>query len=918
METKKETRKKSIGASQVILVIGIFVALFTVASGIAAAITHFKSDSDITREVFGNIPVGLKVAFYTIIPLLIIWGAVMFARRTQNWRRGVPDERKVTLKNFKQRMSDFRAGVYMQTLMREPGAGVMHSMIYFSFLILLGVTTTLEIDHQLPESLKFLHGQVYQAYSAVGDIAGVIFLAGVVWAILRRFGPRSFRPYRIRTKLKPEYAVILGTFFLIGITGFGAEAFRIANEGTQDFERWSVIGYPIALLVDDWGGLSGWHQAWWIAHVASFCVFLVILPITMLRHMFTSPINMWLSNKERPKGAMKPLPNLMETDLETFGASTIEDFTWKQLLDTDSCTMCGRCTAVCPAHLTGKPLDPREIILKTGEVMAATGAVPVRPPLGTDPEITIEASNVFERITSEEVWSCTTCRACDEACPVDIEILDKILDMRRHLSLMESDFPQELGNAYRSMENQGNPWGMSQSDRGDWAKDLPEVKIVAGGDPLDAEYLYWVGCAGSFDDKNQKVTKAMAELLTRANVSFAILGPLETCTGDPARRSGNEYIFQMLAAQNVETLNQMGVKKIITQCPHCLNTMSNEYSQLGGHYEVVHHSELLEQLVESGRLDASEAGFEGRLVYHDACYLGRHNDIYSSPRTVVASIGGVEVVEAPRNGDKGMCCGAGGARMWMEEHTGKQVNVERSQELLATGANRIATACPFCYIMIDDGVKGEGVEDSEVKVADIALHLLEAIEKGEALSSRDQSVEIKTNGTNGSVRSDSEEKREAVQTLTAPPRTPKSGPKLEPVPAPPPAPIPEPAPEPPPAPIPEPVPAPPPAPIPEPAPSEPPVSAAEPPPKAPQPDPKSSQPDQTRPQKPDDLSKIKGTDPQLVELLNKKGITTYAQIAGLDESQIQELEEYLNEPGRIQKWGWTAQAHLLMNQKEED
>ena len=725
--------------------LGVLVALFTAASGIAATVNGWHDDSEITREVFGNIPDPLRVTFYTVIPVLIVYGAVLFANRMKNWERGAPDNRATTSGNAKRRFGDFRSGVYMQTLLREPAAGLMHSLIYFPFLVLLAVTTVLEVNHQVPEGLKFLHGDVYRAYTLVGDVAGVLFLVGVVWAILRRFGPRRFRPYRIRIKTKPEHAAGLIVFAAIGVTGFGAEAFRIAATAADrggdlpSAETWSIIGYPLAQAVDSIGffadSVHGWHQAWWIAHVLAFMAFLALLPITMLRHMFTSPLNMYLQDRDRPKGAMKPLPNLMETELESFGASTIEEFTWKQLLDTDSCTMCGRCTAVCPAHATGKPLDPREIVLKTGEVMAATGTPVVSPPIGTDDEITVPANWMFDRITSEELWACTTCRACDEACPVNIEILDKILDMRRYLSLMESDFPTELGAAYRSMENSGNPWGLSQSDRTEWVGDLEGIEVIDGGDPFEAEYLYWVGCAGSFDDKNKKVSRAMAQLMQRAGVSFSILGPSEMCTGDPARRSGNEYIFQMLAMQNVETLNGMGVKKIVTQCPHCFNTLANEYPQMGGHYEVVHHSQLLEWLVDQGKLDLSEARLDERLVYHDSCYLGRHNDVYLAPRKVVGSIGGIELVEAERSGTNGMCCGAGGGRMWMEEDTGKNINVERSQELLATGATRIATACPFCYVMIDDGVKGEGVEESEVKVGDIALHVLDALQAGEATRS---------------------------------------------------------------------------------------------------------------------------------------------------------------------------------------
>ena len=736
-QTVTIARPRRVKPYQISIAIGIGIGMFTVISGIVPQFTNWESDSSVQRHVFGGIPGALQLAFYTVIPMLLIWGSIRFADRIRNWERGAPDQRKTTLKNVKHRLKDYRAGVYMRTLLRDSAAGLMHSMMYFGFLVLLGVTTVLEIDHQMPPSFKFLHGDVYRGYALIGDVAGVVFTGGVVWAILRRY---IQRPYRVRIKTKPEHAIILGILLTIGVSGFGVEAFRIAEGQASglalEYEKWSIIGYPLAQVVNSASvtSLTTWHQGWWIVHVLAFIIFLAILPITMLRHMFTSPLNMYLKDRQRPKGAMRPMPNLAETSLESFGAHVVEDFTWKQLLDLDACTMCGRCTSVCPAHATGKPLDPREIILKSGEVMAATAAhAPggrVSPPLGVDQQITVSANSLFERITAEEIWACTSCKACDEICPVNIEILDKILDMRRYLTLMESDFPAELGTAYRAMENQGNPWGMNQGERGDWAKQL-DVVVLDPGATFTHEYLYWVGCAGSFDDKNKKVTQSMVKLLKRAGIDVAILGPSEMCTGDSARRSGNEYLFQMLAIPNIEMLNGMGVRKIITQCPHCFNTLANENPQFGGNYEVIHHSQLLEHLIESGELDVSNATLDERITYHDSCYLGRHNDVYLAPRNVIGAIKGLDIVEMPRNGTTGMCCGAGGARMWMEENIGTKVNDERAAEAISTGASRVATACPFCYIMMDDGVKGAGKEESQVKVADIAIHLLDAIEAGE-------------------------------------------------------------------------------------------------------------------------------------------------------------------------------------------
>jgi len=710
----------------VVLASGVLAAVVFAASGIVPHITNWEDRSRVTRQVLGDVPSAVQVMFYTVIVAMALVLGWLLANRLRNWSRGRAEDRSTTRANLRRRIRDYRAGVLMRTLVRDPAAGIMHSLIYFSFLVLFSVTVVLEVQHQLPPSLKFLHGGVYEAYKFAANLAGTVFVIGVVWAIVRRYVQR---PYRLRIKTRPEDAVILATLLAIGVGGFLVEGARIALVGRPAFERWSFVGWAVSWPIRSWShaSLQATHRWLWILHVSTFVAFLVILPTTKLRHMFTSPLNLYLSDRRRPRGAMSAMPNLMETDLDSFGAGTVEDFTWKQLLDTDACTVCGRCTIVCPAHATGKPLDPREIILKVGDVMAATGTPPTSPTVRTVPEITVRADLMSERITPDELWACTSCRACDEACPVGIEIFEKILDMRRYLTLMESNFPTELGNAYRGMENQSNPYGLAQRDRADWARTVPEgVAVLEGSSRFHHEYLYWVGCAGAFDDRNQKVTQAVATLLYRAGVDFAILGPSELCTGDPARRSGNEYLFQMLATQNIETLDRLGVTKIIAQCPHCFNTMANEYPQLGGHYEVIHHTQLLERLIAAGRLDLSGATHPERVTYHDACFLGRHNDVYQAPRRVVGALGGVEVVEMPRNGTNAFCCGAGGARFWMEEHTGKKIGIERVQEALATGATQLAVACPFCNVMLDDSLKELG-RTEELEVVDIATLVLRAL-----------------------------------------------------------------------------------------------------------------------------------------------------------------------------------------------
>ena len=609
----------------------------------------------------------------------------------------------------------------MKTLMRDRRSGLMHAAVYYSFIVLFLGTVTLEIDHLLPADFKFLKGGFYEGYSAILDLAGLIYLGGLVAALAIRYG---LRPWRLRSKTTPQDTLILLTLASIGVTGLLVEGARISLDGRPEFEVWSFLGYPISFLFDP-ANASDWHRFLWITHVLTFLAFLVVLPLTKLRHMFTSPANLFLSAHDRPKGAMRPMPNLMEADdIETIGVSVATDLTWKQIFDTDACTICGRCTSVCPANITGKPLDPREIVLKSGEVAASLAGVaaPV-----TTTAVLEGAGSLFERIRPEEVFACTTCRACDEICPVDIEILDRITDMRRYLTLMESDFPSELGKAFVAMENQSNPWGLSQQARADWTKELDFELPIFGQNGVDsAEYLWFVGCAGSFDDRNTAVSVSLARLLHRAGIDFAILGQRELCNGDPARRSGNEFVFQQLALQNIETFAELGVIKIITQCAHCFNTLANEYPQFGGEYEVVHHSQMLAELLAQGRIDEprKQNGEVKKIAYHDACYLGRHNDVYLAPRQVLGGSGN-QVVEMERHGTRALCCGAGGARFWMEEQTGKKVNIERAEEALGTDADEIAVACPFCFVMLDDGVKELGRDD--VPVRDIAMILADGL-----------------------------------------------------------------------------------------------------------------------------------------------------------------------------------------------
>jgi Fe-S oxidoreductase len=434
------------------------------------------------------------------------------------------------------------------------------------------------------------------------------------------------------------------------------------------------------------------------------------------------------SRRPRALGALASTPDMSmedvgEEDEVVFGAGRIEDFSWKQLLDMATCTECGRCQSQCPAWNTGKPLSPKLLIMDLRDNLFASADRVMAKNRAAGTEVETLVPNVID---PDVLWSCTTCGACVEQCPVDIEHIDTIIDMRRYEVLMESRFPTEAGLMLRNVENQGDPWGLGGSKRTDWIESLDfEVPVITGTIPDDVEYLYWVGCAGALDERARKGAQATARMLHRAGVTFGILGPRESCTGDPVRRLGNEYLYQEQARMNIETMESAGVKKVIATCPHCFNSLANEYPSLGGNFEVIHHSQLLDHLVQAGRLTPG-GGYQGTVTYHDPCYLGRHNRVFDEPRSVIDSIPGANQVEMKRCREKGFCCGAGGARMWLEEKLGTRVNMERTAEAIDTGADVVSTACPYCMIMLDDAVRANAKED-DVRVLDLSQLLEESM-----------------------------------------------------------------------------------------------------------------------------------------------------------------------------------------------
>jgi Fe-S oxidoreductase len=606
-------------------------------------------------------------------------------------------------------------------LFQKAVPGLMHATIFWGFIILLPSIFEASIAIVDPAAnLPWLGSAAW--FALLTDVFATLVALGVLTAFWIR---KVQRPARFEgSHLGEADRILLAILAIVGSLLLW-NATRIA---LGDAPHPSTM--PVSdLLSAIFGGgpkteLAERILVW--AHLLLVLGFLVYLPGSKHLHIMTAAPNVWLA-KTGPSGRLEPL----ELDLEgaeedlRFGAATAADLSRKQVLDLFSCTECGRCQEVCPAWSTGKPLSPKLLIMALRDHVAANA--PAVLAAGGDGAGVVELQPLVPAAVEDEiVWDCVTCGACVRECPVDIEHVDTIVDLRRHLVMAESRFPSEAGALLRGVEGPGeNPWGQPQSARMDWAEGLEGIRVLQPGDPAP-EYLFWVGCAGAFDERAREATRSIARLLTATGTDFAVLGPRERCTGDPARRMGHEYLFTMLAEQNVATLGEAGVTKIVASCAHCFNTLANEYPDLGGRYEVVHHTELLSQLIQEGRLNPH--GATGTATLHDPCYLGRHNGKFDAPRDTLGAAS-ASTVEMPRHGERSFCCGAGGARFWMEE-SGERINEARFAEAAATGADTVATACPFCLVMLDDAAKQGG--EAGPRVADVATLLAEATLDGGA------------------------------------------------------------------------------------------------------------------------------------------------------------------------------------------
>jgi Fe-S oxidoreductase/nitrate reductase gamma subunit len=659
-----------------------------------------------TREVQWNVSDGLVVFLYASMAVALAVLAYGVWRRARVWRLGRPHPVR---DHLGLRVRRVLAGLAQVTVLRRTFPGVMHALVFYGFLVLFAATVMVFLYADLGVDGVF-RGDVYLWFQSLTvDVFGILFLLGVGIACFRRYVVRP--PYLVRHE--PWDAVLLGTLFLIALTGFVLEGIRI--EVTEDPWAWwspggNVVAHAISPLSDS--SLEDVFPWVWGLHLLLWHVLLASLPFTKALHWLTTPANLFFARPVGPRGV--PMPTDFEAEDVRLGITSAADMTWKQLFDLDACTECGRCTSVCPAHASGAALDPKRVILDLRDAIRARG-LEAKPLAG-------------EVVPYEALWACTTCRACEEICPAGIEHVPTILGLRQNLAMEHVRMPAGVAEVVANLEAREHPFRGATAGRRDWLEglDVPELKSVGEADGV--EVVYWIGCAAAFDERAQKIARAVVRVLRHAGVPFAVVSSRERCTGDVARRTGNEFHYEMLARENVEMLNGAGVTTLLTHCPHCLQQLRHEYARFGGHYEVRHHSELLRSLIEAGRVRL-RPGERERVTYHDPCYLGRYNGELDAPRRVLDALP-VERVEMPRHGAGSFCCGAGGGHAFFDETEGPdKVNQIRAREAAATGAAAVVTGCPFCLSMLTSGVRAVGTSDRPLRTLDVAELVAEALDE---------------------------------------------------------------------------------------------------------------------------------------------------------------------------------------------
>jgi Fe-S oxidoreductase/nitrate reductase gamma subunit len=654
------------------------------------------------RDTFWNIPVWAQLVLYIAACAAIAVFAYGMWQRIGLWRAGKPEHR---FDHLPQRVALVaRHALGQARTLTQAYPGIMHAIMFWGFLALFLGTVLATIDYDITLPLfdyKLLKGPFYLFYETTLDLFGLFFVIGLGMAVWRRF---VLRPPRVDPTA--HFAGVLALLFVINVTGFIMEAARLAVVQPA-WAPWSPVGWALGQTMlgvgMSEGALRGLHLGIWLFHAALSLAFVAIIPYSYFVHLLTTPLNIFFA-KLTPRGEIPRIENIEAA--ESLGVSTLEEFSWKRRLDFDACVECGRCQDACPAFLAGTALSPKQIIVKLKRHLHGQLPGPIHGQL----------------IKPEELWACTTCMACVQECPAFIDIVDTIIDLRRYLALSEGALPSTAPQSLQNIQRAGNPWGMPAGERLAWAEGL-DVPVMREG--MEVEYLYWVGCSASYDKRNQAIARSVVKILKKAGVSFAVLAE-ERCHGEVARRLGEEYLYQTVQQETVPAMKQYRFRKVLAHCPHCFNTIKNEFPQFGGDWEVVHHSVLIRELIDSGRLVLRKP-VGGVLVFHDSCYLGRYNGIMDAPRAVARAVPGLRVIEPPRNRERGLCCGGGGGHMWMEVASRKRVNVIRVEEMLGTEATMVGTACPFCLAMVDLGRKVAGAED-RLGVKDISELVAESLE----------------------------------------------------------------------------------------------------------------------------------------------------------------------------------------------